>query len=135
LSVFAEDQGSTLDAGVAMNFEGAGPTVGIDFSRPFGSRGLALVGGARSSWVFGQTTVRPIGDIADFPLRLVSNDHMMQIHEVNLGVAWSRCMPRGGKLTLAALWEAQSWEWAPLAGLFHEDIGLTGPTFSISYLR
>ncbi len=124
-----------LAAGVGMDFEGVGPTVAVDFRRPFGSRGLALVGSARSSWMYGETDLGLTGVLAGFPAGVYADDHLMQINELSLGVEWSRCLARGGKVTLAALWESQAWEWAPVAGLIHQDIGLTGPTVSLSYLR
>jgi len=122
-------------AGIGMDFEGVGPTVAIDVRRPFGSRGLALVGSARSSWMYGQTDFGLTGGLGDIPVSVYADDHMMQINELSLGIEWSRCLQRGGKVTVAALWEAQAWEWAPVAGLIHQDIGLTGPTFSFSYMR
>jgi hypothetical protein len=121
--------------GIGMDFEGVGPTVAIDVRRPFGCRGLALVGGARSSWMYGTTDFHGTGIIADLPISVYAEDHMMQISELSLGVEWSRCLARGGKVSVAALWEAQAWEWAPVASLIHQDIGLTGPTFSFSYMR
>jgi hypothetical protein len=124
-----------FNAGIGMDFEGGGPTIALDVRRPFGCRGLALVGGARSSWLYGQTDVHLIGDLGGIPVSVTADDHMMQINEMNLGIEWSRCLARGGKITAAALWEAQAWEWAPIAGLVHQDIGLTGPTFSFSYMR
>jgi len=125
-----------FDAGINMEFEGAGPTVAIDVRRPFGSRGLALVGSARSSWMYGKTDIGLTGMLAEeFPVAAYADDHMMQINELSLGVEWSRCLARGGKVSVAALWESQAWEWAPVAGLIHQDIGLTGPTFTFSYMR
>lgn len=121
--------------GIGMDFEGVGPTVAIDVRRPFGSRGLALVGGARSSWMYGTTDFHGTGFAEGFPLSVYAEDHMMQINELSMGVEWSRCLARGGKVSVAALWEAQAWEWSPVAGLIHQDIGLTGPTFSFSYMR
>lgn len=123
------------NGGIGMDFEGFGPTVAIDVRRPFGSRGLALVGGARSSWMYGETDFHGTGIFAAVPQSVFAEDHMMQINELSLGVEWSRCLARGSKVSVAALWEAQAWEWAPVAGLIHQDIGLTGPTFSFSYMR
>ena len=122
-------------AGIDMDFEGIGPTVAIDVRRPFGNRGLALVGSARSSWMYGETDINGAGILDPIPVGLYADDHMMQINELSLGVQWSRCLARGGQIAVAALWESQAWEWAPVAGLIHQDIGLTGPTFSFSYMR
>lgn len=122
------------DGGIGMDFEGIGPTVAIDIRRPFGSRGLALVGGARSSWLYGETDFHGTGNF-NIPQSVTVEDHMMQINELSLGVQWSRCLARGGQVSVAALWEAQAWEWSPVASLIHQDIGLTGPTFSFTYMR
>lgn len=124
-----------FSGGIGMDFEGVGPTVAIDVRRPFGSHGLALLGGARSSWMYGQTDIHLTGDLGSIPVGIYADDHMMQINELSLGIEWSRSFERGGKVAVAALWEAQAWEWAPVVGLIHQDIGLTGPTFSFSYMR
>jgi hypothetical protein len=122
-------------AGIDMDFEGVGPTVAIDIRRPFGNRGLALVGSARSSWMYGETDITGAGILDQLPVGVYADDHLMQINELSLGIEWSRCLARGGKVSVAALWESQAWEWAPVAGLIHQDIGLTGPTFTVSYIR
>ncbi len=124
-----------FEAGIDIDFEGVGPTVAIDVRRPIGNRGLALVGSARSSWMYGETDINGSGVLDGIPAGLYADDHMMQINELSLGVQWSRCLARGGQISVAALWESQAWEWAPVAGLIHQDIGLTGPTFSFSYMR
>jgi hypothetical protein len=122
-------------AGIGMDFEGIGPTIAANVVRPIGSRGLALVGSARSSWMYGTTDIYPAGELAQIPVAAYVDDHMMQINEVSLGVQWSRCLARGGQISVAAVWEAQAWEWAPVVGLIHQDIGLSGPTFSFTYMR
>ncbi len=122
--------------GIGMDFEGIGPTIAANVVRPIGSRGLALVGSARSSWMYGTTDVFPVGELQGvLPVAAYVDDHMMQINEVSLGVQWSRCLARGGQISVAAVWEAQAWEWAPVVGLIHQDIGLSGPTFSFTYMR
>jgi hypothetical protein len=64
-----------------------------------------------------------------------AEDHMMQVYEVGLGVEWATTFANGNQLTAGLLWEAQAWEWSPVATLLHQDIGLSGPTFTISYMR
>jgi hypothetical protein len=136
LSAFGLYDGEVpFNAGVGMDFEGVGPTVALDVRRPFGTCGFALVGGARASWMYGQTDFQLTGDLDSIPFSVYADDHMMQINEVSLGIEWSRCFARGGRVTVAAMWEAQAWEWAPVAGLIHQDVGFSGPTFSFSYLR
>lgn len=116
---------------LGMDFEGGGLTVAVEARRPFGNRGFALVGGLRQSWIYGDTDAR----IADLPVTLRFEDHMMQISEANLGIQWSRCLARGATLTAAAVWEVQAWEWSPMVGLVHQDVGFSGPTLSISLMR
>ncbi len=135
LSVFGEgDNAAPFNAGIGMDFEGFGPTVGIGCRRPIGSRGLSLVGAARASWVYGETDLGLLGELSEIPVSVDVEDHVMQINEVGLGVDWSRCLGHGGVVSVALLWEAQAWEWAPVAGLVHQDIGLTGPTVALSYM-
>lgn len=115
----------------SMVFEGGGLTVAAEANRPFGDRGFALVAGLRHSWIYGHTNVQ----IADVPLTLRFDDHLMQINEARLGVEWSRCLANGNVLTAGAVWEVQAWELAPVAGFFNQDVGFSGPTFSISLMR
>jgi hypothetical protein len=135
---------ATLDTGVAvfgynpndfipvgMDFEGAGLTVAVEANRPFGNRGLALVGGFRQSWIYGDTDAQ----IANLPVTVRFEDHMMQISEASLGIQWSRYLSRGATLTAAAVWEVQAWEWSPMVGLVHQDVGFSGPTLSLSLMR
>jgi len=129
VAVFGFEEGEFIPLG--MDFEGGGLTVALEANRPFGTRGFALVGGVRQSWIYGDTDVR----LADLPVALRFEDHMMQISEANLGIQWSRCLARGATLTAAAVWEVQAWEWAPLAGLVHQDVGFSGPTLSVSLMR
>lgn len=129
-----------------MEFEGAGPTVALDVRRPLGSRGFGLVGGVRASWLFGNTdhSSRSLYELYEHPDVLVdsdgfelnakANDHMMQIYSAQLGVEWCRRV-MGGQLVARALWEAQAWELAPLANLLQQDVGFSGPTVSLAYVR
>lgn len=119
--------------GVGADFEGIGPTLGLNFHRQVGSRGLAFVGGFQASWLYGNTDAYATDDLANvFDLVISSQDHMMQVYEAKLGVEWARQLRGGNLLTLGLLWEAQAWNWAPVAGLVSQDIGLTGPTFTLA---
>lgn len=126
------------------SFEGVGPTLALDVRRPFGSRGLAFVGGARTSWLFG--TSKAIEERWDFgaPYRygIEVEDHLMQTWDAKVGMEWSRALGAiNGQLTLRALWEAQSWAvgGSGIGGYYgwwpHQDIGFTGPTFSVEFRR
>ena len=124
--------GSTM----AMEFEGIGPTLALDARRPIGCNGLALVGGIRGAWLYGCTDAILAGDATELlDLRVSAEDHVMQTYEVSLGVEYSCCLTRGCQMSVAALWESQVWEWAPMASLIHQDVGLTGPTVAVSLVR
>jgi len=124
------------------SFEGVGPTLAVDVRRPFGSRGLAFVGGARASWLFG--TSKAIEEDSSPPTDWYEiEDQSMQTWDAKVGIEWSRALGAiNGQLTLRALWEAQSWAvagnsagggyygWWP-----HQDIGFSGPTFSVEFRR
>ncbi|NQT15669.1 MAG: hypothetical protein HQ582_23130 [Planctomycetes bacterium] len=123
-------------AGIATEFEGLGPTLALDARRAIGCNGFALVGGARGAWLFGSTDAFLTGDAAQLiDIQISAEDHVMQVYEVNLGVEWSRCLSNGGEIAVAALWESQVWEWAPVAGLIHQDVGLSGPTLQVAFTR
>jgi hypothetical protein len=114
---------------LAAEFEGLGPTFAVDLRRPFGSRDLALVGGVRAAWLYGNTDLVVPGLV-----EAKAVDHMMQVWAANLGVEWSRSLALGGQVVVRALWEAQAWEWSPMLTLIHEDIGFSGPTVSLGYV-
>jgi hypothetical protein len=113
------------------DFEGIGPTLAADLRRPIGTRGLAMIGGIRAAWLYGTTDAYT----NIFPVNVTAEDHLMQVYQANLGIEWSRTLARGGQISAAVLWEAQAWEWAPVLGLIHQDIGLTGPTLRVAYMR
>ncbi len=121
--------------GRAADFEGIGPTVALDVRRQISNSGFSLVGGTRGAWLYGTTDAYLTGDIGSIDLTISAEDHLMQIYEVVLGVEWARQFADGNQLTAGIMWEAQAWEWSPMAGLIYQDIGLTGPTFTIAYMR
>ena len=128
---------SPFAGSVAADFEGVGPTVALGVRRPFGGCRMALVGDVRGSWLYGHTNAYPTGDLIaameEYAVSGRAGDHMMQVWEVQLGLEWTR--PAAcGELVARAVWEAQAWEWAPLASLLHQDVGFSGPTFSLGYV-
>jgi Legionella pneumophila major outer membrane protein precursor len=131
ISAGNQDVGGEL----AAQFEGFGPTVGLNVRRPFGCRGFALTGGLRGAWLYGDTSLalsqtqprtRPL-------VSVVAEDHMMQVWETRVGLDWTRTLSSGSQLFARVALEAQAWEWAPVAFLIHEDIGFVGPTFALGF--
>jgi hypothetical protein len=125
--------GGALDA----EFEGWGPTLGLNVRRPIGERGFALTGGLRGAWLYGETRAglsqtqpetRPLAS-------LVAENHMMQVWEARIGIDWTRSLDCGTQLFARVGVEAQAWEWAPVAFLIHEDIGFVGPAFALGFQR
>lgn len=134
--VIIDDGDYPFRGGVATEFEGVGPTLALDVRRPVGCNGLALVGGIRGAWLFGSTDGLLTGDATELAqLTISAEDHVMQTYEVNLGVEYTRCLASGCEMSVAALWESQVWEWAPMASLIHQDVGLSGPTVALSFSR
>lgn len=105
--------------------EGVGPTVGMSVRREFGCRGLALVGGLRGAWLYGQTHAGIEGDVL-----LEADQTMTQVWEAQLGVEYTRNMG-AYNLVVRAAWEAQSWEIAPIGTLLSQDIGFQGLVLSL----
>ncbi len=114
-------------------FEGIGPTIALNVSRPIGYRGLSLVGGVRGAWLYGETDLEA-GAVGVGSLALEAREHMMQVWEIQLGLDWRRTTARGRQVFGQLLLEAQAWEWAPVATLLHNDIGFVGPTFAFGVI-
>ncbi|MDA1053390.1 MAG: Lpg1974 family pore-forming outer membrane protein [Planctomycetota bacterium] len=92
-------------------FEGAGPTVAIEAQREVGSRGLYLVGNARSSMLIGK--IHNPADNLGFAFGGGSvaptvDDEITVVLENQLGVGWTRELRRAD-LDLRLLWETQFW--------------------------
>lgn len=116
-----------IDANLAHQFEGFGPTLGMEVRRQIRQSNFALVGMLRGSWLFGQTDL----EIQDL-VAVNAEDSMTQVWEARLGVEYTRCVgDRGATLIARAVWEAQAWEIAPVATLISQDIGFQGPAFSL----
>ncbi len=112
-------------------FEGTGPTVSLEATREFGTRGFYLVGNARGSLLIGRI-VNPAGILGGPP---VLNDELTTMLEGQLGIGWARELGRG-ELHVRALWETQflfNDTFAdPFVGL-GSDLGLSGITFGVEY--
>ncbi len=116
----------------AVTFEGVGPTVAMAARRPFGSRGLALVAGARGSFMYGDSRFNGPQILVN---QIRVSQHLMQAWEFQVGAEWSRTTSAGSEIFARAAYEAQVWEWAPSLGILSMDIGYVGPTFSIGITR
>lgn len=143
-----------IDAFWCSKFDKAvGPTVAIEFERPIGSRGLALVGKARGSLLFGSNTTEvglphairtPEFAVGQFTLpaltippvgAYVKQDVVMGVLEVQLGGEWTRKLDNGAEFFVSALWEAQLWSGdRSLLGV-KDDIGMIGGSFGAGISR
>ncbi len=133
---------AALGEDIAVAVEGCGLTLALEASRSIGTRGFALVGGFRQSWIYSDTDVTGSA-VAFLPGGWARfEDDVLQISEANVGIQWSRCLANGSTMTAAALWEVQTWEptgnlplLGGVLGGVNSDIGFSGPTLSIALLR
>jgi len=107
-------------------FDGIGPTLGLQASRPL-FRSLAAVAGVRYSALFGNTSRLDSADQAD--------DTVLHITEVQLGVEWRR-----GMFVARAMYEYQWYN--GLSSVVGDeidpedvDITLAGPVFTVGFER
>lgn len=132
LSLGVDGIGRVLD----LEYDGAGPTVGMEVRRRL-SRfpNLAVVGNARFSYLFGETdgtfNLGPIIQNAQFGF----GDQTMTVLEAQVGTEYRRPIGNGGSLFARVMLEAQEWESGALFGVFGPDFGFIGPTFSIGVAR
>lgn len=119
-----------------LTFEGVGPTVGMEAVIPIGYGALALVGNARGSLIYGDSTIVGAGGTT----LTRGDDDFTQMFETQIGVEYNRCTSNGGLLTSRAVVEAQSWGSAvedPASFLIgdDDDTGLVGVAFRLMYQR
>jgi len=127
-----------------LDFEGIGPTLGLDARRPVGCRGFALVGSLRGSFLFGSTRAgihdpgNLLEDLIGIPaddIRLRFNDHFMQTWETQLGIEWTRRTCCGNRFLVRGALEAQVWDSGAMVGLLSSETGFVGPTITIGLSR
>lgn len=116
--------------GLLARFEGVGLTVAAEVTRPIYSGNWSLLGNFRGSLLY--------GDILDTGLILgagtfTTDDEMMQIWELQLGVQYAREMS-AGQVAVQFLWETQHWENAWLSA-WMSDLGFSGPTLKVEFRR
>jgi hypothetical protein len=106
-------------------FEGVGPTVSLEAIRGIGSSRFFLIGGLRTSVLFGQNG----GAGAAFQ---AADDETAVILDNQLGLGWNREIG-AGLLTLRTVWESQYWHNASLGDDvygFGSALGFSGPSLS-----
>lgn len=113
---------------LATDFDGFGPTVGLQARRKY-SDSLALIANGRAALLFGDTTVSVQGLGAGD-----AEDHYLQTMEASIGVEHTKSLG-SGVLTTRAMLEAQTWESGSILGLINTDIGFVGPTLSVGFAR
>ena len=125
--------------GLSREFEGVGATVALGVRRPLGCSGLALIGSARGSLLFGSTDASV--DLTPFGLPVsnvaVTNDQqVLEIYEIRMGGEWSRDLANGARFYTQAVYEAQAWNVAPIIlGIGDSQIGFSGLAFNIGLAR
>lgn len=92
-----------------VDFDGAGPTFSLEADRPLGNSGLALIGRARVSLLFGDTDVTPTFGTATPPISSFQSDDFVQVTEFQFGLNYERQV-RGANASFGVFWEAQRWD-------------------------
>jgi hypothetical protein len=105
---FAQQVGTTNFIAGAHDFEGIGPTLGIDVLAPIGCSDLAGFVKVRGSLLYGESLFRANNQTTDVLLRSLDND-LIGIAEIQLGVDWRRCLDNGSTLFVTVALEAQLW--------------------------
>ena len=88
------DRGGLNELLSGHGFQGVGPTLALEARRPFGASGLALIGNARGSVVFGSARQR--AEVPD--LNSIATDHRnrgLPIAELELGLEYARTIGAG----------------------------------------
>lgn len=88
-------------------FDGAGPTIALQARRPLGDTGFSLVGGGRTSLVYGDADFRTPFWITGTQ---TVNNVALQIWEFQLGAQYERELFDGVTGVMGVAWEAQRWE-------------------------
>ena len=116
------------------NIEGVGPTVSMDLRCPIGPCcGLAFVGGARWSAIFGNSDFFGAldgGDPFDYSL-----DEVLSIGEIQIGLEWTRQVQDYGTFLVRAGYEAQLWFEAGSPSNVLGDLGFEGFSIGLGLSR
>ena len=135
---------------LAQSFNGVGPTAALWARRPLGNSNFSLVGGGRSSMLYGNNdylirlggaTGLPAGLPAVFGapslpapapgqpegLTLTAQHAAVMVYELQAGVEWSRIMANDSRLFVRVQGEAQIWQVPSLMfGLLDNTTGFVG---------
>jgi hypothetical protein len=120
---------------LANQYDGIGPTMGFEFRRPIGSRGLAVLINSRGTMLFGSRHMTleipdAIDELPDLDLSITGEDEtFLACGEVQMGFEWSRELSGGTRAFATALWEGQAW------GSNSQMAGLMGFTFGAGLAR
>lgn len=118
-------------------YDGIGPTLAMDLRRPLLNGGLALIGNARGSILFGTTTQRmeSLDTTVGFIRGFHREEEVLSILETQWGLEWNYHLAANGRLFLAGTVEAQLWQGAGSSSLDSGDIGLIGFGLSAGLAR
>ncbi|MBI1900737.1 MAG: hypothetical protein HYS13_06460 [Planctomycetia bacterium] len=105
---FAQQVGTTNFIRAAHDFEGFGPTVGVDVLAPLSNSDLAGFVKVRGSLLYGESLFRANDETTAVLLRSLDND-LIGIAEIQLGVDWRRCLDNGSTFFVTVALEAQLW--------------------------
>lgn len=119
------------------NFEGIGPTTGIEVWRPFGGAGLSLYGSLRGSILFGEVDqqIRESTGGLVFVERRDNVDESLAIGELGLGLQWTGSWLYNTDLFIRGGWEGQYWHGAGNANTTTGNMGLEGLTLALGLSR
>lgn len=114
------------DVVLAQSFNGVGPTAALWARRPLGNSNFSLVGGGRSSMLYGNNdySIRLVGPEG---LTLTAQHAAVMVYEMQGGVEWSRIMANDSRLFVRVQGEAQVWQVPSLMfGLLDNTTGFVG---------
>jgi hypothetical protein len=93
--------------GVGVDFDGIGPTLSLQGTRPVACSGLSVFAMGRYSLLFGETDIT-----TPFLLggQISIQDDMVGVAEIQMGLNHERCLNECYTLTSSIFWEAQRWD-------------------------
>lgn len=124
------------------DFQGAGGTIALSAWRPFGSRGLSFFANTRASLLYGQNMyvasafipLNPPIPLASAALK--SEDEIVSVYEMQVGVEWARQLDNGNRFYARAALECQAWNIpSPALGLLDDTTGLVGAALAVGFNR
>ncbi len=83
-------------------FHAIGPTLSLDLHRSLGRFGFAWIANARGSLLVGEARWSA-------PNRIHHTDDLGAILDMQIGLQWTRCFPRLGKVAVRGTYDQQNW--------------------------